>query len=614
MSDFQFIQSIVHRTARRRRGQRAFRGLWNGLFAGSLVWLGALVIYKCLPVPPVILAWGAGVAGLCVCGGALIAGRSAPAPAAAARWLDQRLQLRERLSTALELAPSASSPEWRRIVLRDAVQHARELDVRRLLPFTLPRISRWVLLPLALAAGLGFVPEYRTAAYRQAQADAAVIQETGRQLTELIRRTRADHQPVTPAVEQALERVQDLGELLQRAKLTRSEALRELARVTEPLKDLTQDLAKDPALRRLEQASRQPGATPPIASTDQQQALDALQKTLGDQAPAPENLDKLQQALQQLQQTAVAMPAGDSAMKPQLEQLLADIAPHAAELGLSLPALDEARQALAADQIDRFLKDLDLARLDLAKLAQAADALRQLPLHLAQLGKDLAERLEKGQMFAAQATLREMMRQLQHAQLPPEQLQAILREVAQAVQSGGEYGQMGEFLQDAVRQMQQGNQPAAGASLAQAADELQRLMDQLGDCQSLQAMLADLDRAAACIGTGQRWGQKEGRGLAPLPGTGGSYAGLTPAALDIVPREAVLSDALKPTQVKGQFTPDAPLPSVTLKGVNIKGVSRVQYEEAVTAAQTDAQSALNQDRVPRAYQRTVKDYFDDLQK
>ena len=71
---------------------------------------------------------------------------------------------------------------------------------------------------------------------------------------------------------------------------------------------------------------------------------------------------------------------------------------------------------------------------------------------------------------------------------------------------------------------------------------------------------------------------------------------------------------IEATEVKGQFTPDAPLPSITLKGVSIKGVSRVQYEEAVTAAQTDAQSALNQDRVPRAYQRTVKDYFGDLQK
>ena len=56
------------------------------------------------------------------------------------------------------------------------------------------------------------------------------------------------------------------------------------------------------------------------------------------------------------------------------------------------------------------------------------------------------------------------------------------------------------------------------------------------------------------------------------------------------------------------------MPSITLKGVSIKGSSKVQYEESTTAAQADAQSALSQEKVPRAYQGAVKDYFDDLKK
>ena len=69
-----------------------------------------------------------------------------------------------------------------------------------------------------------------------------------------------------------------------------------------------------------------------------------------------------------------------------------------------------------------------------------------------------------------------------------------------------------------------------------------------------------------------------------------------------------------PTKVKGQFSPGSQMPSITLKGVSIKGQSKVEYEEAVTAAQTDAQSALSQEKVPRAYQGAVRDYFDDLKK
>jgi hypothetical protein len=64
--------------------------------------------------------------------------------------------------------------------------------------------------------------------------------------------------------------------------------------------------------------------------------------------------------------------------------------------------------------------------------------------------------------------------------------------------------------------------------------------------------------------------------------------------------------------VRGQISPGGPMPSITLRGVSIKGQSRVQFEEQVTAAQTDAQSALNQDQVPRAYRGAVRDYFDDL--
>ena len=63
-----------------------------------------------------------------------------------------------------------------------------------------------------------------------------------------------------------------------------------------------------------------------------------------------------------------------------------------------------------------------------------------------------------------------------------------------------------------------------------------------------------------------------------------------------------------------QFTPGGQMPSITLKGVSIKGTSKVQYEESVATAQADAQSALSQEKVPRAYQGAVRDYFDDLKK
>jgi hypothetical protein len=171
-------------------------------------------------------------------------------------------------------------------------------------------------------------------------------------------------------------------------------------------------------------------------------------------------------------------------------------------------------------------------------------------------------------------------------------------------------------------------------------------------------MMEMLDRAQQAIATGQGWGQCKGNGKCPYCNglgcfackgqgwkngsgmgasgvgtwadeTGWSYypqdvaqtpvdnSGVERPDMDpraLTERDASLNENLKPTKVKGQMSPGGQMPSITLKGVAIKGQSKVQFEEAATAAQTDAQSALSQDQVPRAYRGAVRDYFDDLKK
>ena len=89
---------------------------------------------------------------------------------------------------------------------------------------------------------------------------------------------------------------------------------------------------------------------------------------------------------------------------------------------------------------------------------------------------------------------------------------------------------------------------------------------------------------------------------------------------DLAPRgltereQADTKDVLKPTKVKGQFSLGGQMPSITLKGVSIKGQSQVEFKESTTAAQSEAESALSQEKVPRVYQGSVRDYFDDLKK
>ena len=194
-----------------------------------------------------------------------------------------------------------------------------------------------------------------------------------------------------------------------------------------------------------------------------------------------------------------------------------------------------------------------------------------------------------------------------------------------------------DHLKAATGQMKANDKSGASQSLAAAAKELDNLMQQMGDAKELSATLDAMNQVSICIGSGQCWragpprfkpGGKPGSGVGTWADDNAEWNGESTAGWDNsgVERpemdgrgqtdrgEVALNDALKPTKVKGQFTPGGPMPSITLKGVSIKGQSKVDYEQAATTAQSDAQSALSQEKVPRAYQGAVKDYFDDLKK
>jgi hypothetical protein len=395
----------------------------------------------------------------------------------------------------------------------------------------------------------------------------------------------------------------------------------------------------------MEELARASSGTDSQTAAGLQKQIEAMQKQMGAPVGNPDALDKLKNDLQKLQEAAKSMADGKSpaseADRQKLSEALSALSKQMEDAGLQLPQLDDAIKALAENQPGLVLKDLEAAVTDLEKMRDMAKQLQQLQLQAQKMGKDLAEQLQNGQPEAAKATLQKMITQLKSANLAPEQLQKLLQEVSKAIDPAGNYGKVAEHLKGAAKQMQAGDKPGAGQSLQAAAKELESLMQQMGDAQALMASLDNLNQASMCIGAGQRWGSATANrpgynpdGSGPGGGvgtwadpnagwdgkwsdhwdnTGFARPDQDPAGhTDRGPGE--LSDALKPTKVKGEFSPGGPMPSITLKGVSIKGQSQVAYEEAATAAQSDAQSALSQDKVPRTYRGAVKDYFDDLKK
>jgi hypothetical protein len=677
MSELNAIEAALHRAAQRCRLDRALRGLWRGLLVASILWLVALVAYKVFPLPAFSLAVAGGVGLLCMALGAIIGGWRKISSRETARWVDVKQNLKERLSTALEVTESGSGEEWKTLLVHDAAQHVQGLDAKKLLPLHLPKVARWALLVLLVVAGLGFIPEYRSKQYVQKRADAANIKDTGKQLAALTKRSLETKRPELEQTQKALEKVEEAGQQLQKISLTKSEALKQLTSAREKVAQEMKELERDGALKPLERAAREQssgsGAQPPDAL---QKQIDALQKSLGGAAQDPDKLNKFQQDIAQAQQLAANLPDKNSpegkAAREKLSQMMSNLAQQMKDAGMPTEGIEDALKALQQGNIDQFAKDMNFTANDLQKLSDMAKQLQSLQQQQAnaKMGKDLAEQLKNAQTDAAQKTLEKMVSQMKSGQMSKEELDKILNEVSKALNPASEYGKVAEHLKNAVKQMQQcqnpGNsdgqkqqaQSSAAQSLSDAAKELAKLAQQMADAEQLAQMMEALERAQQAISSGKGWGQCNGSGKCPycdgkgcficLKKGGSGKGGLNAAGVGtwaeetgwiyypkdvpqtpvdnsrvvrpdqdprgITERDATLNDALKPTKVKGQLSPGGQMPSITLKGVAIKGQSKVQFEEAATSAQTEAQSALNQDQVPRAYRGAVHDYFDDLKK
>jgi tetratricopeptide (TPR) repeat protein len=330
--------------------------------------------------------------------------------------------------------------------------------------------------------------------------------------------------------------------------------------------------------------------------------------------------------------------AGESA-RANLAKALSDLARQAQEMGAALPSLEEALTAMQAGQIEQVLKDLAVAEKDIEKMKELAEALQQMQAQAEKIGRDLAEQLKNGQAEAAIGTLQKMANELKTGAATPERMAAMMKELSKALDPAGPYGKVPDLLKQALQQMQGGQKPQAAQSLADAAQELERLMQELADAQDLKSTMDALKRAQMCIGNCQGWGTmpgppgskggKPGRGVGTWadeegwiepPGDTGLWDNSGIERPDRDPRgitdrgEGEVPPDMTPTKVKGQFQPGSQMPSIPLRGVSIKGQSTVGYREAAAAAQSAAESALSHDQVPRAYQGAVKGYFDDLGK
>ena len=648
MSALPALESTLLRTDRRRRLVRAWTGAWWGLLAGAGIGSVGVGLWKLASLPPSSVRWLWAAAALAPAAGAVIYGWRKSSRLVTARWLDEKHGLQQRLATALDLSERAASRgsgtgAWQPLVVRDAEAAAAGIQLAKIVPFKIPSTASWAVGAWLVILALTFAPAYQTPTQRQAKKDAGLIKDAGKELAGLVKRQLEQRPPVMEAPRRVLAETGELAARLSTAKLTREDALKDLAKVTDDVNREAAGLQRNPALKKMAEAARSGDKGSETGGSTEQKKMEALSQKLGEMASQPDALQGLKKDMEKLQEAAKGV-SGDNTpsaaeQREKLAQQASRLAQKAASMGAPMPSLEAAAQALSAAQVENFLKDLKTADMDLNKMAAMSQALAEMKKQASEtVGKDLAEQLKNGQVEAAVRSLEAIRKELTQGRMTPQHA----AEVSKALAPAKPYGKVPEKLQKALDQMKDGKPGDGEKALAEAQKELKELMDQLADAQAMEAAMASLQQAQMSIGNGMLWSDCNKPGGVPGSGSknkGGKGVGTwasssawsLPDQIDDLwdnsgvkrpdqagkgqtDRDSNLPQGLVPTKIKGSMQPGAAMPSVTIKGLSLKGTSKVTYSEAVAAAQVDAQAALSQDQVPKAYQNSVRDYFDDFKK
>jgi len=496
-----------------------------------------------------------------------------PSPLHVAVEVDQRLELKEKLSTAMLCRGREDA--FAQAAIDDAIAVAKRpetaRDVRQRFNVGAPRL--WWITPVLLAA---------TVLTGMTVPAGDWFARTQDQLT---------------TKEQ--ERVQEIREQYEMA-----------------IKEAADKVGKDPKeLKEMLAAADPEMKTPDAAKAPEQfqreafKKLNALNDQLRKQTDTEQSraLEAMQSKLSQLNPTTENSPASDltkslakgdfSAAKQAMDELKKEI-----EQG-NLP--DDQKQALA-----------DLAK-QLEKLAQNQEAMKE---QIKQAGIDPK----------AMENMQDLQKALDQAQNLTEEQKQQLMQAAQAAQQAAQAMQsMAGACQNMAGQPgQQGQQGMAGQQAMQGAGEMG---DQLSQMEMMAQQMANLNAACEglagqCQGMGQglgqgksqgisqamaqmQWMQMQGNGSGPGMGRRGQGAGGSGSRL---------ATKMSFTDEKQNVATD---PNSQIIGTTfiegkqiIKGESQAKFSELVRAAESRAREDVDENVLPAQYEQAMKVYFGEMQK
>lgn len=521
--------------------------------------------------------------------------RRTPTLSRVALSIDERFQLRERLTTALSIPSERIASAAGQAILDDAIRRTASLRLTSRFPIRPTR--RLLGLPVALAAvGLAMwltrIP-LRTVLPDSSNPDAAALDPAAtqalEQLKERLATTRQSEQnpnsrPSSPDLEEIQARLEQiLNQPLStpddvRQRLAEVSSLEENARKTEQRQAEILNGLKE-HLSKLDRSKRDlPGDRENSDMANQHDAVDSLRQALaeGDTATAKQELDRLSKRLKDEK----LQPQEVDHLKKEMERLQEDLAKLAEDLDRELQERKKALEQRLAEQKLELERQLAEKRID----------------------RQEYERRKKNIEEHAQAEGRQIDQQRR-------QLQQLQQNFQQCERCLGENDREGaaSALRDAGKQLDELQRQM------QAHDELQNELQRIRDAREALAEACDRPGKSRSSGgsddaqelTRRREGTQDPSGSA-RQGANRAGVGLGRRP-DGKPMDTESADARQRTHFDRQGAKIQV--GVAGQAERVIGKTSVTIQGEIQQVAQEAPEAIENQRIPRGYKDTTKGYF-----
>jgi len=591
--------------------------------------LAGILVYKLFQVgPPKASIWiwsGLSAAFVAAIVWAMI---RRPGKHAAAVAIDQKLSLKEKLSTALYVRPSGD--EFAVAAVRDAEHTAEKvsIDFWRHFPMKFPRVAyattAVALVALVTARYMSPLDLFGKEEQRKKQAQQQAKSEDARKTVESALAT-VNSVPRAVADAEAIKLAKaDLQNLLNQpirdadqAKRSALKALQDVSAAIKQQIDSGKEFAQAQNDAKMFKQLQQPAAGEgPVADAQRAMAKGDFSEAMTQLEQAVEKFDKMdeaakKQAAEQMKQLSQALQqmAQDPGVQKQAQQQLQ-------QMGMNQQRAQQAQQLMQ----------------------QAAQGDKQAQQQLQQMAQQMMQQMNNGQgpTQQQQQQLQQMMQQMQ-AQMNSQQTAQQMQQAAQ---------QMARAMQQMAQQQQQGQQQQ-GQNQGQNAQQQQQMQQAMqGMQQQLQQMQAAAQDAQQIGAAQQQAAQAQQGAQDAINGKGAQAGGNDPGNWDGGNNAQAQNN---PGQWNGQPGPGDPnqggigagdrtfkqqAPFAVKKEVSqsqdneegkilasnfikdnkpIKGDSKLSLQDVARSAQKEQTDEVDNERVSRAAQKVVREYFKSME-